>query len=142
MEEFNIKIKEVAGCIDTAKVSLKLLEQPYCEIRIRLKDERIFKAKEVDWFYGLRTIRKETEPLGIKLLIQGCRPNCWPSGMRSEMSNGKIIYERQIDRNEGNSWRTVNTFDEAKEIEIGLLIDQDKFNDELRKLRKTSTKHS
>ncbi len=99
-------------------------------VTIALVDGRKFIGTDVDWFRGLRTIRRETDKLGIKILVQGSRPNCWPSGMSASMSNGTKIYERDLNRASG-TWRIVNSFDEAIESEIGTVEDQDGFNSKL-----------
>lgn len=81
----------------------------------------------------MRKVRRQTESKGIKVLIQGCRPNFWPSGMSASMSNSMKIYEEQLPL-ESDSF-LVNTCDEAGEHEIGTLQQQDDFNKEWIRIR-------
>jgi hypothetical protein len=132
----DIEIKNRNGEQSSAKVTLELQSQSDSLLTIEISDGQKFSAVGKDAFSALRKIRKDIESLGIILLIQGCRPNCWPSGMSGQMSNGTKIYDRQLNMNEFSSWKLVNTFDPAIESELGTLADQDEFNNRLKEIIK------
>lgn len=118
----------------SAEVFIELLEAPNSRLIISFESGERFEAVATDAFQALRKIREQTEPKGIKFLIQGCRPNCWPSGMSASMSNGTKIYERQLPLNSDSF--SAETFDPAPEHEVGTLQEQDNFNKEWRRIRK------
>ena len=49
-------------------------------------------ARESDYFEALRTARRQLDPYGVRLLVNGARRDVWASGMAREMSRGMRIY--------------------------------------------------
>ena len=131
---YRIKIIDENKLETFAYVIIELLEAPNCHVILTLENGEKFDAVDTDSFRALLKIREQTEPRGIKFLIQGCKPSCWPSGMSVSMSNGTKIYHRQLILS--SDPLLVNTFDYAPEHEIGTLQDQDNFNKEWRRMLK------
>jgi hypothetical protein len=127
MREKEIKIKLETGDIVSTHLTLDGPVNDISRVILTLADGRKFIGTGDDWFNALRQLRIQTDRLGIKLLVQASRPNCWPSGMSGQMSNGTKIYERDLAK-PSSTWRVVNSFDEALETDIGSLKDQDEFN--------------
>jgi len=127
MTKNTIKILSESGLIEDAQLLLEITSGGYSTVTIILKDGRKFFGTDTDWFNGFRSLRKRTDKLGIKILVQASRPNCWPSGMSAQMSNGKKIYERSLAKG-AETWPIVDSFDEADISEIGTLKEQDEFN--------------
>jgi hypothetical protein len=130
MREKEIKIKLESGDIVSTHLTLEGPVTGISKVILTLTDGRKFIGTGDDWFNALRHLRKQTDRLGIKILVQASRPNCWPSGMSGQMSNGTKIYERDLVK-PSNTWRVVDSFDEALEIDIGSIKDQDEFNKKL-----------
>lgn len=127
--EFNIKLIDSYRTLKPATVHVDVFKNADCKVTIEIINEKKWEAIASDAFSALREIRKTTEPLGIKFLIQGSRPNCWPSGMSASMSYGLKIYERSLTDRQTT---LVETFNEAPEAQIGSLQDQDQFNEKWR----------
>jgi hypothetical protein len=130
---YRIKVIDQNRFRTSADVFIELLEAPNSRLTITLESGEKFEAVDTDAFRALLKIREQAEPKGIKFLIQGNRPNCWPSGMSASMSNGTKIYDRQLPLNSDSF--LVETFDYAPEQEIGTLQEQSNFNKEWRKIR-------
>lgn len=94
-----------------------------CAIRVILDDGREFAAEEVDCWWALLAIRKQLDPLGIRLLCQGSRRDVWPSGMSAQMSDGLKAYVHVLGRR-GRSADLVNVFDPAPADLVGTIAEQ------------------
>lgn len=131
--DYKIKVIDQNYYPTSADVIIELLDHTNSRLIISLDGGGRFEAVASNAFQALRKIRAQTEPKGIRFLIQGCRPNCWPSGMSASMSNGTKIYERQLPLK--SDVFLVETFDQASEDEIGTLQEQDNFNKEWSRIR-------
>ena len=130
MTEKEIKISGDSGQIEIATIRYDQKEKQLTEVTLELQNEKQLSATGTDVFMALRALRETTEKQGITLLINGCRPECWPSGMSAQMSNGLKIYQRSLNNMKG--WKPVNTLDYAPIDHIGTLNAQNDFNNKLR----------
>jgi len=116
---------------------LELLEQPNSKLRIDLNGQS-YSAISSDAFSAMNKIRETTDELGIRFLIQGTKPNCWPSGMSAQMSNGTKCYVHAMKPKQYQNSDLVGTFDSADETDIGTLEEQIAFHKEWQKAIKES----
>lgn len=123
-------------CFTMADVKSLILGNNKTRLTITLDNSDSYEVESSDVFNALLEIRKETEPKGIKFLIQGCRKNCWPSGMSLSMSNGMKVYEMQLAPDIHP--KLVDTFDEALEVEVGTLQEQKSFQEEWFQMKTTN----
>ena len=59
---------------------------------IHATDGASWVADEPDIFAALFEVRRQVEPLGIRLCCNGARRNAWTSGMLSQMGGGRSVY--------------------------------------------------
>lgn len=133
MDEKIIKVINKDGNVENAKLTFLESENIDYTVVLTLNDGTQYTGTDCDWFYAFREMRKTTDKLAIKILVQASRPNCWPSGMSSQMSKGLKIYERDLEQ-PMNLWKSIEAFDEALESQIGTIVEQDIFNEKLRQL--------
>ncbi|XOV94344.1 MAG: hypothetical protein ACFHWX_06490 [Bacteroidota bacterium] len=116
---------------------LELLEQPNSKLRIDLNDQS-YSAISSNAFTAMNKIRETTDELGIRFLIQGARPNCWPSRMSAQMSNGTMCYLLEMKPKQYRKSDLVGTFNTANKNEVGTLNEQLIFQKEWLKMLKES----
>lgn len=49
-------------------------------------------GSESDYFEALRSARRQLDPHGVRLLVNGARRDVWASGMAREMGQGLQVY--------------------------------------------------
>ena len=73
-------------------------------------------------------VRLDLERQGIRLLCNGARVECAPSGMTRSMSLGRKAYIHHLGQ-QGRSEDLVDIFDEAEPSSIGTVAEQEEFRD-------------
>ncbi|MGD1895181.1 MAG: hypothetical protein ACFB15_31880 [Cyclobacteriaceae bacterium] len=126
-----------AGARHSAIAVLEPVEQPNSKLRIDI-NSKSYSVISTDAFNALTRIREQTEKLGIKLLIQGTRPNCWPSGMSAQMSNGTKCYLHEMKPKKYENTDLVEIFDSANEDETGTLEEHNAFKEQWLNMLKES----
>jgi hypothetical protein len=61
-------------------------------LTVRSLDGRVWSAEAGDTFACLIELRREMEPLGIRLCCNGSRRDAWASGMQRDMGGGESVY--------------------------------------------------
>ena len=125
---FRFNAIDQSGSECRALAVLELLEHPNSKLRIELNDQS-YSAISTDAFSALNKIRKTTDELGIQFLIQGTRPNCWPSGISGQMSNGTKCYLHEMKLENHHSSDLVRTFDSVDKSDVGTLREQIDFQE-------------
>jgi hypothetical protein len=81
-----------------------------------------------DHFECLLDLRRELEPRGYGVLVQGSRRNVWPSGMQRDMGVGSHAYELELGKH-GVRPPVVAIFDPADEREVVTIEEQFAYRD-------------
>jgi hypothetical protein len=61
-------------------------------VRLVAPDDGEWEARGADLFFCLQTIRRQIEPNGWKLCVNGARRNAYPSRLSCEVSGGYWVY--------------------------------------------------
>ncbi len=88
------EIYDVVCMIEDVEVNanIKLYGDEYCRVVLQAGD--IVLSEEANNYFGaLMNLRKQTEPLGIKILCNGCCKNVFPSPMILEMGDAVKAYK-------------------------------------------------
>ncbi len=74
--------------------SLQVSMNGHGDWRVRLSDsgDGEWEGDGHDVFDAFAVARSEPESRGFRFLVVGARPDCWPSGMRSQMDGGLQVY--------------------------------------------------
>lgn len=137
IKTFRFNVVDRTGSESQALAVLELLEQPNSKLRIDLNDQS-YSATSTDAFSALNKIRETTDKLGIRFLIQGTKPNCWPSGMAAQMSNGTKCYLHEMKPKQYQNSDLVGTFDSVDISEVGTVDEQIAFKEEWMQMLKES----
>lgn len=82
-------------------------------VTVRIGDKE-FSGQSGDAFAALAACRRQFEPDGIRLLVEGSRRGSYPSGMLRDMAGGMTLY-REIPGMKPSPSDTVKTFDPAED---------------------------
>ncbi|MEQ8546805.1 MAG: hypothetical protein RIC03_02790 [Cyclobacteriaceae bacterium] len=137
VKTFRFNAVDRTGFEGKALAVLELLEQPNSKLRIDFKDQS-YSATSIDAFSAMNKIRETTDELGIRFLIQGTKPNCWPSGMSAQMSNGTKCYLHEMKPKQHQNSDLVGLFDSVDITEVGTLNAQIAFKTEWMQMLKES----
>jgi hypothetical protein len=87
-----------------------------------------YTATGPDAFEALVRIRRQLEPDGLAVAVQGARRDTYPSGMARDMGGGMKVYSLRL----GVPGRPelVKTFDDAEPEQLGTVDEQKAFNSE------------
>jgi len=78
-----------------------------------------------DCFKALRDLRNDLDAAGIRIGLNGARPNTWSSGMQCDMGEGRVTYLLRLGV-EGRP-ETVRTLGAAPLDAVGSIAEQDAF---------------
>jgi hypothetical protein len=102
-------IRNQASATDST-VELEIVEEtedhPGFELYLSLESERLHADGE-DLFEALLNLRRQLEPRGIQILLNGSARNVWPSPMARSMGGGRLAYKMTL----GHQARTVDLVD-------------------------------
>jgi len=82
------------------------------------------KGEEQDYFEALRSVRRQLDPLGVKLLVNGARRDVWASGMARDMGAGLRVY---LTGGAKPAERLVDLLDPCDAALVGTVEEQDDF---------------
>lgn len=91
-------------------------------------DDQAWEAVGPDVFEALRSLRRELDARGLRVGVNGARPNAWSSGMQRDMGLGRMTYLCEL--GDFGGMPTVGTLDPAPLAEVGTVADQDEFHAE------------
>lgn len=74
-------------------------------------DGQAWEAVGPDVFEALRSLRRELDAHGLRVGVNGARPNAWSSGMQRDMGLGRMTYLCEL--GEFGGMPTVGTLDPA-----------------------------
>ncbi|MEU4448370.1 hypothetical protein AB0K14_21270 [Actinosynnema sp. NPDC050801] len=104
-------------------------EGPWPRYRIELELRKdLFTATGPDLFEALTRLRRQVEPLGVAVAVQGARRDVWPSGMARDMGGGQKAYVMRPGRNAELS-DLVPTLDDAPVDLLGTIAEQEASRD-------------
>lgn len=89
-------------------------------------DGQAWEAVGPDVFEALRSLRRELDAHGLRVGVNGARPNAWSSGMQRDMGLGRMTHLCEL--GEFGGMPTVGTLDAAPLAEVGTVADQDEFH--------------
>ena len=111
----------------------EILENQKTQLRIDVNEDS-FSAIEANLFEALIAIREQTDQVGIKLLIQGSRPEYWPSGLSLQMSNGLQGYIHEMKTKQYLDSDIVGIFDGTSKNNVGTLKEHKDYQNEWTKM--------
>ncbi|MFC0439544.1 hypothetical protein [Kutzneria buriramensis] len=94
-----------------------------------------YTATGPDMFEALVRLRRQLEPDGLTIAVQGSRRDTYPSGMQRDMSGGGRVYVLRPGRPVGRD-DVVKTFDDAPVDQVATVEEQRAFWDAWRATRK------
>lgn len=89
-------------------------------------DDQMWEAVGPDVFEALRSLRRELDAGGLRVGVNGARPNAWSSGMQRDMGLGRMTYLCEL--GDSGGFPMVGTLDPAPLAEVGTVADQDEFH--------------
>jgi hypothetical protein len=124
-----ISLKSPSGALETCEVSGAHLGHTDVALRIDSPTlgSRTFVAP--DLFLALLEFRRQIEPDGWRVLVNGARRDAWPSGMSAQMSGGTKLYLLPQGRKPAMR-DVVETFDPAGSDDVVTVEEQSRFRDE------------
>lgn len=98
-------------------------------ISFKMEDLRFEKTAN-NYFSALLEVRKELEPLEIKLLCKGCCRNVYPSSMSMDMCGGMVAYTMTLGEEVKRKKDSVHIFDDATLEEYSTIEEQLRYYEE------------
>lgn len=92
-----------------------------------LSEDRVWEAEGPDAFEALRNLRRQLDPLGVRLGCNGARVNAWSSGMQRDMGLGRATYLCRL--GSFGKPEMARTLDPAPPSEVGTVAEQDEFHE-------------
>ncbi len=86
---------------------------------------------ERDYFEALTAIRRQLEPAGWRIAVQGARRTTYPSGVLRDQGGARTVYELELGRPAQRQHRVI-TFDDADPADLGTIAEQEAFYDRWR----------
>jgi hypothetical protein len=102
--------------------------EPVCHLALSFSRSD-FSASGTDFFEALLSLRRQTEPQGIRLNVYGASRNVWPSGMARSMGLGLKAY-RMTKGKQALSKDLVNIFASGPDVEPVSIAEQEQFKNE------------
>lgn len=93
-------------------------------------------AEGPDLFKALRALRRVLDPLGIRLAVNGARPDAWASGMQCDMGEGRVVY--LLVKGKAGRPEQVSTLRSVPVSHVGTVDDQDRHHDQWLRSRRTA----
>lgn len=90
-----------------------------------------WESVERDYFEALTQIRRQLEPAGWRIAVQGARRTTYPSGVLRDQGGAHKVYVLQLGRPARREDR-VNTFDDADPADLATVAEQRDFYDRWR----------
>ena len=104
------------------RLTARLLDDYRCEL-VAEGPTGIHVATADDLFKALLVIRRDIEPHGWRLAVNGARRDTWPSGMLRDQLDGATVYVLPPDPHQLPE--TVATFDPAPEDLLATVAEQE-----------------
>ncbi|RBM18126.1 hypothetical protein DI005_20245 [Prauserella sp. PE36] len=82
-----------------------------------------YTATGPDMFEALVRLRRQLEPEGVVIAVQGARQDAFPSGMARNMGGGELIYVLRLGR-QATTDDLVDTFQDAEVDQLATVRDQ------------------
>ncbi|MFD1146721.1 hypothetical protein [Saccharothrix hoggarensis] len=101
---------------------------PVYRVELRLAGDR-FTATAPDAFEALVRLRRQVEPHGWAVAVQGARRDAWPSGMARDMGGGLRVYVMRPGRAVTTEDDLVDTFADAPVDLLGTIAEQEAYRD-------------
>jgi hypothetical protein len=88
--------------------------------------DRTWSADGPDLFEALRNLRRQLDPLDVRLGCNGARRDAWASGMQRDMGEGRLVYLLVA----GQAGRPVqvDTLGPASLKDVGTVTEQDAYH--------------
>lgn len=124
--EHEIQTIQVVDGDATEQWNLQWIVPPYGDdfvLTLLASDGRSWSARGWNMFEAFTSLRRQVDPMGLKLCCQGARTQATISGMAADMGRGMMVY-RINDGRVASRRDLVGIFDPAPLAEIGTVEDQ------------------
>lgn len=125
MPTHSIRVRTPHGGYEQADLVTETEADGYT-LRIHLGELGDVTSSAGDLFECLAQVRRQVDPKGLRLLVNGARRDTWASGMSRSMGGGREAYVLQLGR-PSQMEHLVNIFDPAPESEIASVDQQQAF---------------
>lgn len=133
--DFQLVLMNHLGQHFTGKVSCELKNIVRGDAQTRICWARLscnlqeFVARGEDYFSAFAAVRRQLEPLNIRVLCYGACRNVYPSGLLRDMAAGLKAYKLSLGQKPDQS-DIVGIFDQGPEMDIASVDDQRRFYDQ------------
>lgn len=96
-------------------------------VSISRPDGPTYESCQSNLWECLLEIRGACEPLGVRICINGCRSDCYPSGMGIQMGGGRQVIIRTMGEQVTDLAAVVETFAPAELSQVGTVNEQEAY---------------